>query len=93
MFKNMEESKKQSVLMRSIKLQTKKPGKGGNPMPREARSLQPRGPRARVRRTLRKGPTKKEPRRTLPTPRRAARSRRRSPLTHVSGFLILLPLV
>ena len=31
MFKNIEESKKQSVLMRSIMLQTKMPGKGGNP--------------------------------------------------------------
>ena len=31
MFKNMEESKKQSMLMKSIMLQTKKSGKGGNP--------------------------------------------------------------
>ena len=93
MFKNMEESKKQALLTKSIMLQTKKPRKGASPTRKEARSLQLWGLRARVRRTLRNGPIKKEPRRKHPTPRRAPRSRTPSPVTHISGFQIQLLLV
>ena len=85
-FKNLEDSKKQSALLKMVMLQIKKPGRQVKLAQKEARSLQPKGdPRARVRKALRRSP-KREPRRTLMTPRRRRSHRRQttSPMIHVS---------
>ena len=76
------------MLLKSVLLQTKKTGKVGNASMKGGKKLAAKAkedPRARVRKTLGKGP-KKEPRRTLMTPRirRSPRRWTRSLMTHVS---------
>ena len=75
-----------STLLKSVMLKPRDPGRQARSLVRrEARSLHPGGPRARVRKTLRRS-QKREPTRTLTTPRtkRLPKRRKRRLMNHVS---------
>ena len=59
MFKNMEESKKQALLTKSIMLQTKKPGKGGKPNAKGGKKPAAAGSKGKGKKNPKKRPNNK----------------------------------
>ena len=85
-FKNLEENKKMSTLLKSVMLQTKKPVKAGKkPGAKGAGRLQ-WGVEGQGQENPQKKPSKRKPRRTLTTSRtrRLPKRRTRSLMNHVS---------
>ena len=85
-FKNLEESKKMSTLLKSVLLQTKKPGKAGKKSgAKGAKKAAAGGSKGKGRKNPRKKPIK-QPRQTPTTPRAIwiPKRRARSPMIHIS---------
>ena len=85
-FKNLEENKLMSTLLKSVMLQTKRPGKlGKKPGMKGGKKPAPRGSKGQGKKTLRRS-QKREPTRTLTTPRtkRLPKRRTRRLMNHVS---------
>ena len=85
-FKNLEENMKMSTLLKSVMLQTKKPGKAGKKSGAKGAKKAAAGGSKGKKNPREKNQTKQEPRRTPMTPRarRIPRRKVRSPMIHVS---------